>query len=398
LATAARAAALLVGVSVGAELPAQTGRLSADASASAGIASNPFLGQNDSSVTAFIEAGFYPRYVLTDELGSTAIELNYRRTEYLDDQEASQSYGGSVRSQRRLSEQVSLGGLVSFDSSILGERGSNILVPVQLIDPGAPEVPVVDPDLALFGLGQRQNRLRAAINGEYRSSDVDAFNAEASVEKTSFSGGNVLTDYRTFAGSIGYSRSLSEVTRAGARIGAQFIDYDQGSGSSLVLTPQLTLDTRLSPLWTLTAAAGLLFVRTEREGESSDSFGLSATVSGCRQGDRSYLCLFFQRDASPSGLGEVVKRSAASLSYSYRLNTVSSIRANVDVSRVEESELVGREALTYGSVTATYDREITRRLTGGVSAAYRDVYGSDLDRSADISGQVFIRARLGSLQ
>jgi hypothetical protein len=86
------------------------------------------------------------------------------------------------------------------------------------------------------------------------------------------------------------------------------------------------------------------------------------------------------------------------LSYSYRLNTVSSIRANVDVSRVEESELVGREALTYGSVTATYDREITRRLTGGVSAAYRDVYGSDLDRSADLSGQVFIRARLGSLQ
>jgi hypothetical protein len=302
-----------------------------------------------------------------------------------------------LRSERTLSEQFTVRALLSFDSSLLGERGSSVIVPTVPVDPQTPAVPDIDPDLSLFGLGQRQNRLRASLGGEYRPSEIDSISSEIEVERISFGGGRALSDYKSYSGSLGYARALSERTKVGGRLTAQLIDYDSG-GTTTVLQPQATLDTILSPLWTLRAAAGLLIVSSDGEQEGGDTVGLSASVTGCRQAERSSFCMLFQRDAAPTGFGEVVTRTAGSIDYSHRLGERSNLRAHADLSHVQGSDLAGSEALTYGSASVAYDRAVTERLSGGIVVAYRDIYGSDLDRSADISGQVFLKARVGTLQ
>jgi hypothetical protein len=385
----------------GTPLAAQTDGASLDLSASAGFSSNPLLRPGDDTASGFVELSINPRYLLSSERGSTVFDLSYRRTEYFDDYDATQSYGASVQSQEQLTEKLLLRAELSFDSSILGERGSDVLIPVGPIgpvEPGGPDLPDIDPDLGLLGLGQRQNKIRGGLGAEYRRSELDLFTGEFNVERTDFRGEAGLSDYRSFSGTIGYSRAISERTQVGGRLAAQLIDYDLSGSSSTVFQPQATLETRLSPQWSLTAAAGLLIVNSERGGLEDDSIGVSASVTGCREDDRSSLCLLFQRDAAPSGVGEVLTRTAGSVDYSYRLGERSNLRAHADLSSVEEGDFTGRETLTYANVSASYDRAIGRRLTGGVLVAYRDIYGSALNRSADVGGQLFIRARLGRVQ
>jgi hypothetical protein len=376
----------------------QVERFSADVTLGAGAASNPLLQAGDSSGSAFLELAINPRYLLADELGTTSFDVYYRRTEYLNEYGDTEAYGGSIRSQRRLSQQLLIRALLSYDSSILGERGSALIIPIDPVNPGTPLPPEIDPDLGLFGLGQRSSRLRAGLGAEYQRSEIDVITGDVEIEQTSFGDEQILSDYRSYSGTLGYARSLSERTRVGARVSAQVIDYDLSGSTSSVVQPQLTLDTQLNPVWSLKAAAGLLFVQTEQDGRSSDSIGFSANVTGCRRAERSSLCLLFQRDAAPSGLGEVLTRTSGSVDYSYRLGERSNIRAHADISRIEGSAFADRESLTYGNASAAYDRELTKRLSGGVSVAYRDIYGSERNVSADVSGQVFVRARLGSVQ
>jgi hypothetical protein len=379
----------------------QVERFSADVTLGAGAASNPLLQEGDSSGSAFLELAINPRYLLADELGTTSLDVYYRRTQYLNEYGDTQAYGGSVQSQRRLSQQLLLRALLSFDSSILGERGSALIIPIDPVDPvgpGTPLPPNIDPDLGLFGLGQRSNRIRAGLGAEYQRTEVDIIAGDVEIAQTSFGDEQILSDFRSYSGTLGYARSLSERTRVGARVSAQIIDYDLSGSTSSVVQPQLTLDTQLDPLWSLKAAAGLLFVNTEQDGRSSDSIGFSANVTGCRKAERSALCLQFQRDAAPSGLGEVLTRTSGSVDYSYRLGERSNLRAHADISRVEGSDFADRDSLTYGNASAAYDRELTKRLSGGVSVAYRDIYGLERNVSADVSGQLFVRARLGSVQ
>jgi hypothetical protein len=376
----------------------QVERFSADVTLGAGAASNPLLQAGDSSGSAFLELAINPRYLLADELGTTSFDVYYRRTEYLNEYGDTEAYGGSIRSQRRLSQQLLIRALLSYDSSILGERGSALIIPIDPVNPGTPLPPEIDPDLGLFGLGQRSSRLRAGLGAEYQRSEIDVITGDVEIEQTSFGDEQILSDYRSYSGTLGYARSLSERTRVGARVSAQVIDYDLSGSTSSVVQPQLTLDTQLNPVWSLKAAAGLLFVKTEQDGRSSDSIGFSANVTGCRRAERSSLCLLFQRDAAPSGLGEVLTRTSGAVDYSYRVGERSNVRAHADISRVQGSDFADRESLTYGNVSAGYDRELTKRLSGGVSVAYRDIYGLERNVSADISGQVFVRARLGSIQ
>jgi hypothetical protein len=345
-----------------------------------------------------VELAFNPRYQLEDELGSTTIDGSYRRTEYLTGYDSSEAYSGTIQSQRKLSEQLGIRAVLAFDSSILGERGSDLLFPLRPVEPGAPLPPELNPDLALFGLGQRRSTLRAGLGADYQRTEVDVINADVQVERASFGSQQSFSDYKAYSGALGYARALSQRTQIGARLSGQFIDYDLRGSTSSVLQPQLTVDTQLSSTWSLKAAAGLLFVNTERTGESSDSIGLSTSLSGCRRADRSSLCLRFQRDASPSGLGEVLTRTGGGIDYSYRLGERTYVRAQADISHVKGSSFADRGSLTYGNASASYDRELSKRLSGGVSVAYRDVYGLERGVSADVSAQIFVRARLGSVQ
>jgi hypothetical protein len=251
--------------------------------------------------------------------------------------------------------------------------------------------------LRLFGLGQRQNQLSADLGFNYRLSEADILGGDFELRRVQYDGVG-LFDYTAASASASYTRALSERLQVGGRLAAQWIDYDAQGSSSAVYQPQLTASTQLSPLWKLTASAGLLIVRTRNSGVSDSSVGLSASVSGCRTTERSGLCLSAQRDAAPSGLGEVLRRTDLSADYSYRLDSKSTVRASVGLSRTGATSRDDLGAVTFARASAGYEREISRRLTGGVSLGYRDIYGSGIGQSADVNGQVFVRARLGSIE
>jgi hypothetical protein len=376
--------------------PAQEGKFRLDATAGAGYSSNPFLTVGDDPGSAFVEVGVTPSYQLIDEVSSTVAEAYFRRSEYLQEYDASEGYGASVRTLYKLSERTDVRARAAFDSSVLGERGSLVVVPVLPLDPNEPPSPL-DPDLRLFGLGQRQNQLSVEAGVDYRLSEADLITADAGLRRVEYEGRG-LFDYRSANASIGYSRALTERLQVGGRLAAQWIDYDVRGSSSSVYQPQVTVAARLSPLWDLTASAGILVVQTREPGFSDSSVGLSANLRGCRKTERSNLCLSAQRDAAPSGLGEVLRRTGASADYSYKLDDVSTIRARADLSTTKGARRDDLGRITFANASTSYEREISRRLTGGVSLGYRDIYGSRSGQSADLNGQLFIRARLGSIE
>jgi hypothetical protein len=176
------------------------------------------------------------------------------------------------------------------------------------------------------------------------------------------------------------------------------VDYDLAGPSSSIYQPQATLETQLSPLWSVRGAVGLLLVDTKAAANGSrSSLGLSADVNSCRRDDRSSLCFLLRRDATPSGLGDVLTRLNAGAAYAYRLGERSNINASIDYSLVDQTE-VRSGSTSYVGATLGYDRGISRRLTAGASLAYRDIFGTGLSRAADISGQFFVRAVIGQFR
>ncbi|CAA9487477.1 MAG: hypothetical protein AVDCRST_MAG91-380 [uncultured Sphingomonadaceae bacterium] len=413
---------------------AQSQTFSVDAFASAGFTSNAFLVNDGSTSTGFVEASVQPRFGLVDEQGATFIQAFARNTQYLDRFGSSQSYGIQADSNRRLTEKLSARVYAGFDSIILGERGlgNNLLgaEPVTVpttppVDPvsGAQPIPTPPPqptvvlptdvftDVGLIGLRTRQNQFRAGGGLSYQLTEIDSISADANIIRSDYGdsrAGQLLSDYLGYGATLGYSRALSTQTQVGARLSAQKGDYDETGFSSSVYQPQLTISTRVSPLWTVSAAAGLMFVKSRTPLGTDNSTGFSGNVNGCRAGETSSLCLSAYRDATATGIGGVSKIVGAGVDYSYRLNQTDSIRASASYSKsdltgeltsvIGDDELVRRFSSSYVNANVSYDRAFSRRLTGGATLGYRDVFDSGFETSGDISGQVFIRARFGDLQ
>jgi hypothetical protein len=176
------------------------------------------------------------------------------------------------------------------------------------------------------------------------------------------------------------------------------VDYDLAGSSSTIFPPQATIETRFSPVWTATAAVGLLLLDTSTAATGSrSSVGLSADVNGCRRDDRSSLCFVLRRNATPSGLGDVLTQLTGGAAYGYRLGERSNLNASLNYSVVDQSE-IDSPSTSYVGASLSYDQGISKRLTAGASVAYRDIFGTGRDVAADFSGQIFIRAVIGQFR
>jgi hypothetical protein len=388
-----------------------------DVTASAGASSNPFLLEDAGDAAVFIEGAVAPRLTVSDERGNSTIGGYVRGTAYLNGgYDPTWAIGAFAQSQRSVSERLVIRGSVQLDSSIIGERFNDALlnppsfavdpVPTQPTDvptPGlqapAPLVPqIVAPDITLLGIRQRQTSIGGSVGASYQLSTRDSLSADVQAQRSD--NGGQLASFSSYGASIGYSRSLSELTQIGLRLNGQWTDFGDGfgGGTGEVYQPQITLDTRLSPLWRLSAGAGLLITETKTPFTRTSATGVSATARLCRDGERSEACLFGSRDAGPNGLGFISRRLNFGGSYSARLSADDSLRAAVDYSRVDGDGALGvAENFSFFSATAGYDRRLNQRLRGGANAGFRRSDGS-FGSGSDFSASLFISARLGSLQ
>lgn len=435
-----KAALAVVLAASGTTAVAQRQSLSVDAIVSGGYSTNPLLVPGDDTGSAFAEISLVPRFSIIDERGITTLEARYRRTEYLNRFSASDDYGVLARTSRRFTERLSVDGEVRFDSSIIGERGFDPLLggvePVVPIDPvldsgagagigvgtgvgtgaipttptpgaGAlipPPVilPVIVSELGLVGLRERQNRFAASAGLSFRPTTVDVIQAGLNADKTDYGDELEGLGYTGYGGYLGYARGLSPRTQVGARASLQQVDYDREGASSTVYALQGTLSTLLGPRWRLSAAAGVQ--RIDREFDTADgdldgsSTGFSGNAQACRNDERTNLCLRAYREAAATGFGEVSRIYGAGLNGSYRLNQTDAISARADYANADEGGLRALGATSYLSTGVSYDRRFSERLSGGVSLGYRDAFNSAAPRDADLSGQIFLRTRLGDLQ
>lgn len=403
---------------------AQQVRAGADASASVGMSSNPFLVEGGEA-TVFVDGVIAPGISISDERGSSSIGGYLRGTAYADNgYDPTWAIGAAAQSNRAVTERLSLRGSLQVDSTIIGEKFNSALVtaPTFLptpsgadsVQPGSvtPVTPVpataiapppqfIGSDITLLGSRQRQTTFGGSVGANYRLSAREAVYADLQAQR-SVTGGRFFS-FSSYGGTVGYSRSVSELTQVGVRLSSQWTHFDDG-GTGEVHQPQLTLDTQLSPLWRLSAGAGIPLSKSRTPIARGSATSLSGNLRLCRDGERSEFCLRGSRDAGPNGLGVVSRQLSVGASYSMTLSEDESVRSSLDYSQVNTpGNLVGasdqlfRGDNSFMSASAAYDRRLGRRLRAGLSASFRRA-DAGAESASDVSASVFLSTRLGAVR
>lgn len=302
----------------------------------------------------------------------------------------------------QLSETVTAFGSAGFSGDFGAQLSSRFFgAPVNTtpVDPVIPEgsVVVVDPDLA--ALSQRQYRIFGTGGLSFTLSPRDSLTGTFGAQRAFFKGnaGNLL-DYTQLDSSLAWNRRLDERLSAGVRLIASKSDYSLGR-SILTYGPQVTADLRLDESFEVRGAIG--FVRTERDlgvlGESS-STDLAFDASLCRSLEYERMCATVARRTQSNSIGAAPTSSSFSGNYSRQLNARDQIQLAIAATTTDSARDLGLSRQNFYSLSGSFDRKISPRLSAGVNVAARKFTIGGPDPKADIGGSLFIRNRFGSVR
>lgn len=380
-------------------------RLSVAVTGSSSFATNPFLQESGDTAAALVELSVEPRYLLTFERGSAAVEGSFRATQYLARYGGSSAYGVRTSGQYQLSEAATLSAQAAAQSSLIGEdrafgrdsfgelpeTGQTPLDPDGgLFDPVDP----LDPDLGLLGSRARRNSLTAGIGFQTRLNQDNEINVSAEASKTSFSGEDSGIGSRSFAATAGYSRRVSATASAGLNLGVQHSRFAQG-GTSTAYQPQLTYIGQVYPGWEITVAGGGLFIRSDLPviGKQQVS-GFSGEIEACRSGTRNSLCFGAARGAQESGRGAINERLSVFAQFARRLSEREELRFSGALASVDEQQRESSSRTRQQSLDVDYSLRLREWWEISAGAGYRDVLRADRATKADLRAQLTVRMRL----
>ena len=371
-------------------------KTSADVSANVGVATNPF-GANVSGGTASATASgtIAPSIVTTSPTGSLSLGGQVTHTEFMQRYNATTDYSVSAGAQQKLGVVTTLTANAGFSSQI-----RNGLYPIILpgylpgSDPSAPIL--VDPS-ASATFAERTNVLSGNVGLATSLSPRDMLNFNARGSKVSFPKGSAFSNgFHSYGGGLSYMRVVSANTSVGLSFNAGRDIYDSGLATkSIQYSPSVVLDTRLSPRLTLNANAGMTFIKTDLLFGSINQSAFSGSVGLCYKGNRANYCANASRGVSASAFTGSSTVTSFGANYSYALTPRSNFNANVAYSKA--SGLQNTQDIDFASAGVSYDRQLGRRLSFVVSAAYNDTYDSFLPRPANFFGSVGLRYRLGDI-
>lgn len=359
-----------------------------DLSAGAGYSTNPFLSELGNSDSAFLEAAIRPNLSLIDDRGRSELGAYYSRSEYLRNGiKPSESYGGTARSNRKLSEKVDVRALLGYDSSIVGSADAE-----GNFDPSLPQFP----DIGLIGRQQRREMFNASVGATLRPNARESWTVDFDGSKVRYPGETFFNaNYKSYGGRLGYSRAISETTSIGATVGYTQVDYDSAGQDSRIISPQLTYSTRFAGGWSVSAALGVSFTQRQLIGRNDNSAALSGSLQGCRETERSNLCVGGSRATSATGIGGARTQTDLYATYSYRLSPRSTISSRISYSINGNDGLLLPGNREYLSANADFSHQLSERLRLTASAGYRDAYGRSISPDADIRGSVGMAYTLG---
>ena len=382
-----------------------------DVVARAGASTNPFLLDDGNSGSGFVELGIEPRIWERDEKSELALQGHVRRREYLNRYGGDIEAGVAATANERVTERLTIGAQLAVDTSIVGSYNSatngvvvtpttGTVTTVPVINPV--NMDLIDPDIGLAGTRQRRHFFQGSVSAAYQTTPKDTVEVAAGYTRAEYPRFDQAS-YTSRGVSVGYQRRLSPVSSAGARVSAERTKWDAPGLRATVYRPQLTYRRQLSESWYANGAVGLLFVRSTANGVSNSSTGVSADVSACRQLPRTTACLFASRDAASSG-GGIGTQTSVGANISRQLGEYERLSFAASYDDVSQRYSAGTLPDATGplsrkvrllTTSASYERRLGERLTGGLTAVYRDLYSFGRSPKADIGAFAFLRATFG---
>lgn len=378
-------------------------RLTADASASIGVATNPFLDTGSPPTAIGPTLSFRPTWISERPLTTLRVEGDAHATFYNRGYGTNESISVQGSGTHKLSEFTTLNAAVGYINTIVGTF-NDVRVPVGPVVPIGADLPVFVNDPALGGVGRRRQIYQASGNLVSILSPRDQIEAGVAVSANR-SGGFGLEDFNYATPSVAYSRLLSEKFTVGASFAVGISNYLRSSvGDATVYQPSLTASRTISERWTLKASLGAAIVNlNEGLGQTRTTTTFNGTADLCRRDLRWTACFNFARQTVPSAFQGVRTSSSAATSIGYRINEFDDLSLSGSYSHASApllrnlgtvtSNITDNGALDFASVNANYSHRFRRTLSGFVSGGYAKAFGDSIRREANLTATAGITYR-----
>ncbi len=371
--------------------------LSADVSVTGGISSNPFLLAPARSA-ASVTLGVSPTLLVADELGETRLSGDLRLTQYL------QRYGTDVsaaldaatvrnldpRTKLRLSAAARTSRSATRDGLIFAGTPDDGTVP--LFPPG---LPVIDTTLA--GTRTRITSIETGVSISHLIDERSAVGAGVELAGT-YIDGNGGFDYRSASTYVDYQRQVALRTSLSVGVQLSAVDYlGRRTGDSKIVSPRLGVQHQLSDRVSVSADAGISYVRTNIGGGYSERVTFAGNIGLCDRSANRALCLSAGRSAQPTALGGVSTVTTASLNYDARLSRVDRLSLGARYGRTNQdgAGLPLVRVTDFVGASATYSRDLNDRIAFTVTPSYSKIFDDVLPRRANYALMGGLTFKLG---
>jgi hypothetical protein len=327
---------------------------------------NPFLSPGTDLASGYVGVVVSPKITKRNAQGEYSVSGYFDGTKYFENYGHSNQYGGEARFDQKLSPKLRVFGSLAYDSEVIGQGSNND-------DITGP--PIDDTDVNLIGLRRRAKTIQANGGWEYQLGAKDTINADGGVTLTDYVG-PLGDDSKNYGGRVGWQHKISQNSRIGLSGSVYYIDYDTPGLSTLIMEPNVTFSTQLSPTWTFDGSVGMTFSKLYLPLPQRDfrAKGLSGTLNLCHKGIKDDFCFHAGRTVTASGAGGTVERSQFGVNYGRRLTEKLSWRGTANYTR-SKSQAGAGGTREYMSASGALEWQAKRWLVFGAEGRYRDVFG-----------------------
>jgi hypothetical protein len=378
-------------------------RLTVDASASVGVATNPFLDAGSTPTAISPTLGLHPSWVSERPLTTLRVEADVQASFYNKDYGTNSSTTIQGSGTHKLSEYTTLNASLGYFNTIVGTL-NNVRVPIGIVVPVGADLPDFVNDPARGEIGRRRRSYQASGNLISLLSPRDQVEFGVSLSANR-SGGTGFNDFNYVTPSVSYSRLLTENFNIGASFAVGFSDYrGTAIGDATVYQPSLTVSRGLSERWTLNGSLGAAIVDlNEGLGQSRTTTSLNGSADLCRRDSRWTACFSFSRQTVPSSFQGVRTATIASSSIGYQMSSTDDLSFTGAYSRASsplQRNLIGNTrdgSLDFVNVNANYSHRFRPALSGFVSGGYAKSFGDGIKRDANLMASAGVSYRFSGL-
>ena len=370
-----------------------------DLTGSLGYSTNPALRTGDSESSVFGRASARGVRTWNNELSSTNLAAFVEGTTYFNEYGLESIFSLSGDHRRQTSENVTLFASAGVSGDLAGQLSNRFhYVPPLPEVPDAGEPPPVtvdDPDL--FSFSERQYRLYGQAGAAIRASARGSVSFSAGAQRILYTD-DFFNDYTTIFGNGSYNHSLSDRTTLGFNVGVRRTDWDNSSDNATIVTPGISIRTRLSERWDASAGVGLSYSDVNRDIAGSTSTSLSLNGSLCRSSEAERFCGRIARYANTSSRSALVTTTSLGVDWFRKLDDAQTIQLSASFARYDaDDELDEAFQSEHVRFAGSYSRRIGPRFSVGSDLGVRAFRREGPDPDMDVSASLFVRYRLGDL-